>query len=98
MIIDSIRGLGKIPEDFSHVLPIGALQISDQQPLRHQFHLLHFLDDIQIRAKIAVSPLVFVVAGAPEGGLQETDVAVIADIVLSQSDYTLSDIRVVEVQ
>ena len=39
-----------------------------------------------------------VAVAAPEGGLQETDVAVIADIVLSQSDYTLSDIRVVEVQ
>ena len=34
---------------------------------------------------------------SPEGGLQEDDVAVIADIVLSQSDYSLDDIRVVEV-
>lgn len=39
-----------------------------------------------------------VAVAAPEGGLQEADVAVIADIVLNQSDYTLSDIRVVEVQ
>lgn len=39
-----------------------------------------------------------VAVAAPEGGLQEADVAVIADIVLSQSDYSLSDIRVVEVQ
>lgn len=39
-----------------------------------------------------------VAVAAPEGGLQETDVAVIADIVLAQSDYTLSDIRVIEVQ
>lgn len=39
-----------------------------------------------------------VAVAAPEGGLQEADVAVIADIVLSQSDYLLSDIRVVEVQ
>ena len=39
-----------------------------------------------------------VAVAAPEGGLLEADVAVIADIVLSQSDYTLSDIRVVEVQ
>ena len=39
-----------------------------------------------------------VAVAAPEGGLQETDVAVIADIVLTQSDYTLSDIRIVEVQ
>ena len=39
------------------------------------------------------------VAGAsPEGGLQEQDVAVIADIVMSQSDYSLEDIRVVEVK
>jgi stage III sporulation protein AH len=38
-----------------------------------------------------------VAVAAPEGGLQSTDVAVIADIVLSQSDFTMNDIRVVEV-
>lgn len=38
-----------------------------------------------------------VAVSAPEGGLQQTDVAVIADIVMSQSEYTLDDIRVVEV-
>lgn len=38
-----------------------------------------------------------VAVAAPEGGLQEEDVAVIADIVMSQSSYTLSDIRIVEV-
>ena len=39
-----------------------------------------------------------VAVAAPEGGLQQADVAVIADIVLTQSDYTMEDIRVVEVQ
>ena len=39
-----------------------------------------------------------VAVAAPEGGLQGADVAVIADIVMTQSDYTLADIRVVEVQ
>ena len=39
-----------------------------------------------------------VAVSAPEGGLQQEDVAVIADIVLNQSDYTLSDIHVVQVQ
>ena len=39
-----------------------------------------------------------VAVASPEGGLKQEDVAVIADIVMSQSDYTLSDIRVVEVQ
>lgn len=39
-----------------------------------------------------------VAVSSPEGGLQAEDVAVIADIVMSQSDYTLSDIRIVEVQ
>lgn len=39
-----------------------------------------------------------VAVASPEGGLQQTDVAVIADIVMSQSDYGLEDIRVVEVQ
>ena len=39
-----------------------------------------------------------VAVASPEGALQEQDVAVIADIVMSQSDYSLEDIRVVEVQ
>lgn len=39
-----------------------------------------------------------VAVSSPEGGLQQTDVAVIADIVMNQSDYDLDDIRVVEVQ
>ena len=41
---------------------------------------------------------VSVAVAAPEGGLQTEDVAVIADIVMTQSEYTLDDIRVVEVQ
>ena len=39
-----------------------------------------------------------VAVSAPEGGLQQEDVAVIADIVMAQSDYLLDDIRVVEVR
>lgn len=39
-----------------------------------------------------------VAVSAPEGGLQQADVSVIADIVMSQSDYNLTDIRIVEVQ
>lgn len=39
-----------------------------------------------------------VAVAAPEGGLQQTDVAVIADIVTTQSDYGVQDLRVVEVQ
>lgn len=38
-----------------------------------------------------------VAVASPEGGLKQEDVAVIADIVLTQSDYSLDDIRVVEV-
>ena len=38
-----------------------------------------------------------VAVSAPEGGLGQEDVAVIADIVMAQSDYVLDDIRVVEV-
>lgn len=41
---------------------------------------------------------VSVAVAAPEGGLQSNDVAVIADIVISQSEYTMEDIHVVEVQ
>ena len=39
-----------------------------------------------------------VAVATPEGGMQAQDVAVIADIVLSQSDFGISDIHVVEVQ
>ena len=39
-----------------------------------------------------------VAVASPEGGLQQEDVAVIADIVLTQSDFTMDTIRVVEVQ
>ena len=38
-----------------------------------------------------------VAVASPEGGLQQSDVAVIADIVISQSGLTVADIRVVEV-
>lgn len=38
-----------------------------------------------------------VAVASPENGLQQEDVALIADIVMSQSDYTLDKIRVVEV-
>lgn len=39
-----------------------------------------------------------IAVSSPEGGLQQEDVAVIADIVMAQSDYNLDAIRVVEVQ
>ena len=39
-----------------------------------------------------------VAVSAPEGGLQQSDVSLIADIVMNQSDFSLDDIRVVEVQ
>ncbi len=39
-----------------------------------------------------------VAVAAPEGGLLDTDVAVIADIVLTQSEFEMDDIYVVEVQ
>lgn len=39
-----------------------------------------------------------VAVASPEGGLQQTDVAVIADIVITQSGMPMEDIRVVEVQ
>ena len=38
-----------------------------------------------------------VAVAAPEGGLEQQDVAVIADIVMTQSEFTVEDIRVVEV-
>ncbi len=39
-----------------------------------------------------------VAVAAPEEGLQETDVALISDIVTGQTDYEMSDIRIIEVQ
>lgn len=41
---------------------------------------------------------VSVAVASPEGGLVQKDVAVIADIVMTQSDFSMEDIRVVEVQ
>lgn len=38
-----------------------------------------------------------VAVASPEGGLQGKDVSLIADIVMTQSDYAMTDIRVVEV-
>ena len=49
-------------------------------------------------ATIAGAEGISVAVSAPENGLQEADVAVIADIVMTQSDYDMDDIRVVEVQ
>ena len=39
-----------------------------------------------------------VAVATPEGGMQPEDVAVIADIVISQSEFSMDDIRGVEVQ
>ena len=39
-----------------------------------------------------------VAVAAPESGLQQTDVALISDIIMQQSDYDLDEIRIVEVQ
>ena len=39
-----------------------------------------------------------VAVAAPEAGLKQTDVAVITDIILTQSEYDVEDIRIVEVQ
>ena len=39
-----------------------------------------------------------VAVATPEGGMNQDDVAVIADIVMTQTAYTYKDIRVVEVQ
>ena len=38
-----------------------------------------------------------VAVAAPENGLQQTDIALITDIILTQSDYDLDEIRIVEV-
>ena len=38
-----------------------------------------------------------IAVASPEGGLGTSDVAVIADVVLSQSDFSMDDIRIVEV-
>ena len=38
-----------------------------------------------------------VAVAAPENGLQQTDIALITDIILTQSDYDLDEIRLVEV-
>ncbi len=39
-----------------------------------------------------------VAVATPESGLAETDIALISDIVLTQSDYSLDDIHIIEVK
>lgn len=39
-----------------------------------------------------------VAVASPEGGLKDQDVALIADVVMSQSEMTMAQIHVVEVQ
>ena len=39
-----------------------------------------------------------VAVASPEGGLQQSDVALLTDIVTSQSDYQLANIRIIEVK
>ena len=39
-----------------------------------------------------------VAVASPEGGMASEDVAIIADIIMSQSDFSLKDIRVIPVQ
>jgi len=39
-----------------------------------------------------------VAVSAPETGLAQTDIALISDIVASQTDYALSDIFIIEVK
>lgn len=38
-----------------------------------------------------------VAVASPEGGLEQSDVAVIADVVMTQSEFSMEDIRIVEV-
>ena len=53
-----------------------------------------YADCVTYIANNAVS----VAVAAPEGGLQQPDVAVIADIVIKQSGYTMDQVYVVEVK
>lgn len=39
-----------------------------------------------------------VAVAAPEEGLKETDIALISDIIMTQADYELADIRIIEVK
>lgn len=53
-----------------------------------------YTDCVAYIANDAVS----IAVAAPEGGLQQPDVAVISDIVVTQSDFTMDQIYVVEVK
>ena len=53
-----------------------------------------YLDCVAYMSNTRISVAVF----TPEGGLAAEDVAVIADIVMTQSEYTLDEIRIVEVK
>ncbi len=53
-----------------------------------------YTDCVAYMADDAIS----VAVAAPEGGLQQPDVAVISDIIVTQSEYTMDQIYVVEVK
>ena len=53
-----------------------------------------YLDCVAYMSNSGIS----VAVSTPEGGLAAEDVAVIADIVMTQSEYTLDEIRIVEVK
>ena len=53
-----------------------------------------YLDCVAYMSNTGIS----VAVSTPEGGLAAEDVAVIADIVMTQSEYTLDEIRIVEVK
>ena len=42
--------------------------------------------------------VIYVAVSAPAEGLQQTDVAVVSDIVTAQTDYELTDLRIIEVK
>ena len=42
--------------------------------------------------------LISVAVSSPESGLEEEDVALIADIVTSQTSYSIEDLRIIEVK
>ena len=71
---------------------------SQSSPVPHEMFYLweskHYADCVAYISEEGIS----VAVASPEGGLQKEDVSVIADIVLTQSEFTMEDIRVVEVQ
>ena len=99
------QAVGLLQEAFSYEDTSGSVQTSAQLEEIVQIALCEAQIESLVIAKGSPDCVAYisdkgisVAVASPEGGLLTEDVAVITDIIMTQSDYTMEDIYVVEVQ